>query len=217
MADTTSLIQMIVSGVVSGGAGATASVLTFFREMRGRIEKLEKALGNPGSTVEPRTGIYLLLAQLVEQLKQVEDAFRKFKRDVDSWEDDPPEWFTRALNRRTSAGSLNVEHLDEFEQRVEGRVKLAIDRLKRLEEAFAESQDQVSKLSDEFEREASTKFVDIETYEQESKKRADEIRRIQENLHTANGFLRGVMAALGYLDPPPSSSPLGLSTLPRKK
>lgn len=217
MADN--IVQTIISGLVSGGAGAATTMLAFFKEMRGRIERLEKSVGTQGSAVEPRTGLYLLVAQLGDQVKIVEDALKTFKREVDRWEDDPPEWLTRALNRRASATAFNTEHLEDFEQRVEQRVKLAADRVKRLEDALSHMQEQVENLPDRFSRETGDRFVDVETYEQESRKRADDIRRIQENLNTANGFLRGVMAALGYLDPPPASPPTPPTppVLPRRK
>lgn len=215
MADPT-IIQTIISGLVSGGAGAATTMLAFFKEMRGRIERLEKSVGTQGSAVEPRTGLYLLVAQLGDQVKIVEDALKQFKREVDRWEDDPPEWLTRALNRRVQATSFNAEQFENFEQRVEQRVKLASDRVKRLEESLAHVQAQVEDLPDRLARDGD-RYVDAETYEQESRKRADDIRRIQENLNTANGFLRGVMAALGYLDPPPASPPTPPTpTLPRR-
>lgn len=215
MAD--SLVQTVISGLISGGAGAATTMLAFFKEMRGRIERLEKSVGTQGSAVEPRTGLYLLVAQLGDQVKIVEDALKTFKREVDRWEDDPPDWLTRALNRRAAVTSFNAEQFEEFETRVEQRVKLATDRVKRLEDALARVQEQVETLPDRFTQE-SDRFVDVDTYELESRKRADDIRRIQENLNTANGFLRGVMAALGYLDPPPASPPMPPTppTLPRR-
>lgn len=206
--DWTHVVQTAVSGLVTGGAGAATTLLAFFRETRGRIDKVEKAVGSPGSPVEPRTGLFLLVAQLDEQMKALSDAQRKFKREIDGWEDDPPEWLTRTVNRR-SMTSVNTEHFEDFEQRVEMRVKGATDRLKRLEEALTEVSERVSALP------GAGNYVDADLYEQDSEKRAEEIRRIQESLHAANGFLRGVMATLGYIEPEVQKSPPPLP--PRRK
>jgi hypothetical protein len=217
MSDWPHIIQTAISGVVSGGAGAATTLLAFFKEQRARIEKLEKAVGTAGSSVEPRTGMFLVLSQLDDQFKSFLETHRKFKREIEGWEDDPPDWLTRALNRRTSSTSISSDHFEDFEARIDLRVKTATERLKRLEEAFDQISAQVSLLPEKFEKQVGDKFVDAESYEQESKKRAEEVRRIQENLHTANGFLRGVMAALGYLDPPSSSPQTPQVTPPRKK
>ena len=136
MSDWPHIIQTAISGVVSGGAGAATTLLAFFKEQRARIEKIEKAVGTAGSSVEPRTGLFLLVSQLDEQLKGIQDTYRKFRREIDGWEDDPPEWLTRALNRRTSMTSVNSDQFDDFESRIDQRMKLSTERLKRLEEAF---------------------------------------------------------------------------------
>lgn len=204
-----SLIGTIVSGVLSGTAGAATTMLAFFKEMRGRIEKLERAIGNPGSAVEPRTGLYLLIAQLVDKATVFEDTQKKFRREIDGWEDEPPEWLSRALNRRVSSASIDESQFAEFEKRVDQRVKILTDRVGRLETTISRVEELVADLPDQMRHDAE-KFVDAGTYETESRKRAEEIRKINENLQTANGFLRGVMAALGYLDAPatsPSSAP----------
>ena len=213
MSDLSQLVQMVVSGVVTGGAGAATTVLAFFREIRGRIEKLEKMVGSAGSAVDPKTGLFLITDQLSTQVRGLEESLKKFRRDVDAWEDDPPEWLARVLTRRTGLSSFS---LDEIEQHFEARLKAATDKLKRLEEAISDTQDQVSRLQTEMSHDMET-LVQSKDYEEDSRRRADEIRRIQENLHTANGFLRGVMAALGYTEPPsamPSEEP---PMLPRRK
>ena len=85
------------------------------------------------------------------------------------------------------------------------RLKGFKDSLKRLEEDLERReeklQDEIAKSSPEFRT-----FVSRDEYEEDSKRRAAEIRKIQENLKSANGFLRGVMATLGYIDPAPSAS-----------
>ncbi len=210
------LWSSLISGALTGGAGAATTVFAFFRDARKRLDMLEKAVGTPGSAVEPKTGLYALWANIAEAVKQQDDSQRKLRRELEDWHDEPPDWLARALNRRALSSS-NLEQQQEFEQRVDQRIKMATDRVRHLEEAFDALSERLNAMADRIVRDSSDKllkdaedrFVDVQSYEEEARKRTEEIRKIQENLHAANGFLRGVMAALGYLDPdstPPSSS-----------
>ncbi len=213
MSDWSHIVQTVVSGVVSGGAGAATTLVAFFKEQRSKIEKLEKIVGSAGSSVEPRTGLHLLTAQLDDRVEAYQEASKKFRREVEGWQDNPPDWLVRLLNRRTTT-SVDADDLEDYHARTDQRIRLAIERMKRLEEAFEVISSQVSGLPEKFERQGDSRFVDVETYTQDSKERAEEIRRIQENLQSANSFLRGVMATLGYVDSTGDSN--GAET-PRRK
>jgi chromosome segregation ATPase len=196
------LIETIVSGAVTGGAGAATTLVAFFRDVRKRVEAIEKAIGSAGSSIEPRTGIYLVLEQLGDGLTRAEDLAKKVRKEIDGWEDDPPNWAIKLLTRGQRTGSFTNEALHDTEQRIEQRVRGLMDRLQELENTM-----------DQTMRKIRVDYIERAAYEEERRKRDEELRKVKENIHTANGFLRGVMAALGYLednqpptvpsDPPP--------------
>lgn len=203
MAGTT-LIETIVSGALTGGAGAATTLLAFFRDVRKRLETVEKIVGSPGSAVEPKTGFHFVLSQVDETIKRLDEAVRKLRRDIDGWEDDPPEWAVRLVNRRATASFTSETMQEEIAQ----KFRLMERRLNQLEEDL----DRLMK--------EDSNYVERSLYDLDSRKRNEELRKIQDNLNTANGFLRGVMTALGYLDegsspPPPPNPPPVLP--PRKR
>jgi chromosome segregation ATPase len=202
MASTT-LIETIVSGALTGGAGAATTLLAFFRDVRKRLETIEKVVGGPGSAVEPKTGFHFVLSQVDDTIKRLDEAVRKLRRDIDGWEDDPPEWAVRLVNRRATASFTSETMQEEIAQ----KFRLMERRLNQLEEDL----DRLLK--------EDSNYVERSLYDLDSRKRNEELRKIQDNLNTANGFLRGVMTALGYLEgstpPPPPNPPPVLP--PRKR
>jgi predicted RNase H-like nuclease (RuvC/YqgF family) len=160
--------------------------MAVFRDLRKRVTVLEERLGKPDA--DTKSGLFLEVSQLA-------DALRKLRKEIESWSDEPPSWANRL--RRSSSANLSLEILQDYENRFEQRCKGLIDRVKRVEEAL-----------EEHEKKARTpNYITKSEYEEDSRHRAEEITKIQANLSSANGFLRGVMSALGYLD----------DTLPRRK
>lgn len=157
------------------------TVLAVFRDLRKRIVILEERLGKPD--VDSKTGLFLEVSQLA-------DALRKLRKEIDSWSDEPPSWANRL--RRSSSANLNLEILQDYENRFEQRTKGIIDRVKRVEDAL-----------DDHEKKARSAYITKSEYEDDSRHRAEEIAKIQASLSSANGFLRGMMGALGYLDDSP--------------
>ncbi len=181
MADSTSLIQSVVAGLITGGTSMLTTVMAVFRDLRKRVAVLEERLGKSD---DPKTGLFLEVCQLA-------DALRKLRKEIDSWSDAPPSWANRL--RRSSSASLDLEILQDYENRFEARSKTLLDRVKRIEEA----------LEDHEKRSRAASFITKSEYEEDSRHRAEEIGKIQSSLSSANGFLRGVMSALGYLDDGP--------------
>ena len=60
----------------------------------------------------------------------------------------------------------------------------------------------------------SETYIKRAEFEAEGRKRSEELGKIREQLATVNGLLRGVMSALGYLDPP-ANSPKPVPKIPR--
>ncbi len=150
-----------------------ATFASVFRSLRKRLSTVEEKVG---SNENPKTGLFLVLERLEEGLK-------KIKRDVDGWEDEPPEWLVtgvRRIIRNTSSVTLsNVHDMERL-----------LEKVKRIEDRL-----------DEFEKSCNRRYVDQGEYEHEARVRSEEIARIREQLGTTNGLLRGVTSALGYTDP----------------
>lgn len=195
MADHASIIQSVISGVLTGGASAATTFLAIFKDLKRRIGDLEATLGSDKK--DPKTGIFYTLEILSNDI-------RRIRREIDSWRDDPPDWIIRAAQRRSS---VTMEHHSEIEERVEARLRAFNQTLKRIEE-------EVSHRDAALGRPTKNQFVTREEYEADSRARAEEISRIRANVSSANSFLRGVMADLGYIDQQPEKKPLVLKTGP---
>lgn len=187
MADLSKLIETVVSGVVSGGASALTAILAVLRDFRNRLQTLEAKVG----TAEPKTGLYLALSLIEEPVK-------KMRREMDAWEDDPPDWAKRLLAKARTNSSTDLSGQIHFEDRVDRTLKEFRERIKRIEDQV---ESELARLEREVgKQQADTKLVTREEYLRDSQQRAEEMHKVREQLATANGLLRGVMSALGYID-----------------
>jgi len=190
MADISKILEGVIGGLLAGGISGGSGVVAYFRDLKKRLADLEAKLG----TSEPKTGIYLALWMLEEPLK-------KIHREMDSWEDDPPEWAKRLLSRSRVSSSTDLGQQVEFE----GRIMLALrqynDRIKRIEDDFDSKIDRIER---DVERHISEgpdgKMLTRAEYVADSRERAAEMLKLRQELATANGLLRGVMSGLGYLE-----------------
>jgi hypothetical protein len=177
MSDSASLIQTIVSGVVSGGASAGTAFAAVFRDIKKRLKSLEDKVGDDGADGDPKTGLHL------------DEIARKVKKEVDSWEEDPPEWLLRLINRAARSSSVNLENHAELERIIEQRFRTNAGNIQRLEERL------------ELLQKTLDTYVSQVEYEKDARERSEELSSIREQLATANGLLRGIMTAMGYIDP----------------
>lgn len=194
MADLSKYIEPIVSGLLAGGGAGISSVLAFAKDLKKRVGELEVKLGQ---TEEPRTGLYLTLWTVEETLKRL-------KREVDSWEDDPPEWAKRLVSRSRSNSSMSLDHLVEVESRIDGKIRAFNERIKGYQDDIDKLGDRIKKLEaslEDDEKPDSGKLITRMEYERDAKQRAEELIKIRESLASASGLLRGVLATMGYLDP----------------
>ena len=189
MADGT-LLQTIISGVVSGAGTAGTAFAAVFRDIKKRLKALEEKVGEDGADGDPKTGLYLV----VERLDEIA---RKVKKEIDSWEEDPPEWLLRLINRAARSSSVNLEHYGEMERLIEQRFKTNRDNIARLDEQIESIRKQLND------------YVGRADYEHDARQRSEELGSIREQLATANGLLRGIMTAMGYIDPTKKRPPGG--------
>jgi chromosome segregation ATPase len=212
--DLPTVLQGVASGLLTGGASAGTTFLAVFKDIKRRLTDLEKRLGDIDE--EPPTGLFGTVDQLTKSL-------RSLRNEIDSWRDSPPDWLVRIAVRATSRGSTTTEHWREFEDGINQRLNSFKQTLKRLEDDLNERE---RRLEEEIERQSSPSLLDSayvlrEEYEADSLRRADEMTKVRDNLRSANSFLRGMMAAMGYLDavqqvtppsdppPPPPPRPVG--------
>lgn len=197
MAEPSEIITQIISGILTGGAGAATSLLGVFRATKARIAELEELVGQDQPV---KTGLFLALFA-------VEETVRKLKREVESWEDDPPKWAERLFARARSNSSSDLSTQVQFEETVNRTMRSFNERLSRAEDS---QETKIRRIEEDVERALSEppagKLLTREEYLQDSRVRADEMSKIREQLATVNGLLRGVGAALGIVDSKTHSS-----------
>ena len=179
--DETNIAQMI-AGAVSGGASAFASFAAVFKKIKQRIADIEAKLGSDN---HPRTGLFLIIDRFEASLNEI-------KVDIKSWQDEPPTWLIRTIRRAVSSGAINREDFEQLERLIEQRHRTTAASIARLE-------DQLNALK--------TSYVSRADYERDARKRVEELAKVREQLATSNGLLRGVMSALGYIDPEKKTPP----------
>lgn len=181
---TDPLLTQVVSGVLTGALGAGTSLLGGFRNLQKKVATLEEMLGH----TEPRSGLY-------HTVFLVEDALKKLKRDIDAWEDQPPSWANRLFSRARSSSSSDITSQLQFEERMNVSMRQLSDRISRLADDTEASFKRMER------GESSDDLLTKDEYLKDSRVRAEEMIRIREQIATANGLLRGVMSAVGLIDP----------------
>lgn len=217
MPDWNTVAESLIAGVLTGGTSVLATLTATYRNMRKRLAAIEATLGEEGDTLKEPTGLFRSvknLAGLVERLQvRVEDDLKAlkeelehlkddvyaFRRRVDSWDADPPDWATRLVRRQTSGSFID---LDAFENRLDDRLRRFDQRLKTMESFVERLQEERKRASMRIrqQEDLSRKFVTKEEYEADDDKRVRDIVAVKENLATANGLIRGLMATMGLID-----------------
>jgi predicted RNase H-like nuclease (RuvC/YqgF family) len=181
MAIDTTVIQTILSGVLSGGGSALTAFAATFRDIKKRLKSLEEKVGDDGADGDPKTGLYLV----VERLDEIA---RKVKKELDSWEEDPPEWLLRLVNRAARASSVNLESHSEMERLIEQRFRTNAQNIQRLEEKIESLQGTIED------------YIGRAEYEKDARQRSQDLSAVREQIAASNGLLRGIMTAMGYID-----------------
>jgi chromosome segregation ATPase len=197
MADFPSILESLATGILSGGTAALTSVLGVFRDLRKRLKEVEEHVGAPATPTAGASGIYQVLTTLGERIEKAEETAKRLQKDLEEMEDTPPDWVVRMVARQRNSTSVNMEVQQEFENRMESRLRTIQDRLMR---ELEDLKDELSGLKKDL-RDLDERFVPKDAYVQDSRRRADELSNIKESLAAANGLLRGVLGALGLIGP----------------
>jgi tetrahydromethanopterin S-methyltransferase subunit G len=83
------LLESIISAIISGGGTALSTMLAIFRDMKKRVEELDKKIGS----VDSKSGLTFSIHLLEESIKQVKDSIensneRKSKTGLESYLND---------------------------------------------------------------------------------------------------------------------------------
>lgn len=109
------MLENIVTAVISGGGTAVSAILAFFRDVKKRIDDLERKVGS----LETSSG-------LVFKIHTLEALVQKMGQDINNWAAHPPESLLNVIRSRRDAT------IDEFT--IDGRIRLFEARLKAMEE-----------------------------------------------------------------------------------
>ena len=172
------ILVQVVSSVLSGGASAATAFAAVFKDITRRLNALEEKLG---SDEDPQTGLFL-------KVERTDETLRALKREVERWQDDPPDWLVRLIRRTITSNSMTFVFSDEQERAMDHRFKSLSSSLARLD-------NDMKSLS-----EATEDSVKRHDYDKDLLDRSKELSSIREQIATSNGLLRGIMSALGYID-----------------
>lgn len=162
------LVETVVSGVLTGGATAATTIWGFFRTTKERLEKLESLVGKP----DPKSGMLLAVQLLQDALARLQEQFEKLEERVKRQD----EW--------GAVGSVRTPMPFQSPFVDDGRQREILRRLTDLE-------DEMKRLDRRIEGWSS----DLEEMDE---KRSSGISKLREELASVNGLLRGLMAAMDF-------------------
>lgn len=193
MPDFPKLVESVVSGLLAGGASGASTLWAWGADLKKRLIDVEAKVGQ---SEDPKTGLF-------HHVWSVEETLKRFKREVEGWEEDPPDWAKRMTSKVGSKSSQSLEQVVEVERRIDQKIRAFSDKLKDFEEALADAKVRLKRMENDLaedETPDSGKLITRDEYERDSKIKAEELGKIRESLASTNGLLRGVLAAMGYLD-----------------
>lgn len=153
-------LERYAGSVISGGISLLAGAFAAYRGLKKRLDSLETKIGSNKDGHE--TGVFLLLVKL-------DDAIKKFRREVDGWNDYPPSWAQRLFDR---AKEYSV-HPDVG------------DQLEDLSERLSDIENRIDRC------------ITSDTYHEDSLERAEEIAVLREDLAEVKGLIRGITSNIG--------------------
>ncbi len=199
LSEISKLLAPLVSAVLAGGASGASALVALGQDLKKRITELE------AKTNEARDD----RKAMGERVEQVEDLLRRLRREIENWAEDPPDWAKRMLSRTRTASSMSLDHLMEVETRVDQKILTFNRTVKSYEDQVDDAFERIKQLEATIETLAKVELnhkqlLSRDEYEKDSLAKAEELNKIRENISTANSLLRGVMAALGYLNEEPT-------------
>ncbi len=130
------LVENIVTAVITGGGTAVSAILAFFKDVKKRIDDLEKKVGS----IESGSGLSF-------KVQALENSYNALKQEVSNWAIHPPTSLLQVIrSQRTSTH-------DEFS--IDDRIRSFENRLKSMEELVEKLERRVKSCVDEDEFETA--------------------------------------------------------------
>ncbi len=171
------LFEGIVTALVSGGGTASSTIL-FFRDLKSRVEVLEKLVG----TADHKTGLSHTVHELSQKHDKSEDQHDSMGGRVERLEAlcgrvDRLEGESSANRRKSFPGGESLE---------EAQIRELNRRLKDAEETITRLEAR------------QKRYVLADDLDASDRQRADEIGHLKNTLAQMHGLLQGLQTALGY-------------------
>ena len=199
MADWTRVVESLATGLLTGGVSTLATILAAFRDIRKRLTDLEARV-NVLSTTFGTPGDFMCEASgLFEIINTVKQTLERLRREIANWEDTPPTWAMKLVQRAERASVVIAEDKTDFEERISNRIRVFQDRIERTEDDLKHCQGN-----------CSDRYVSSIDYENDGAIRKQELNQLKLNLASTNGILQGIMAAMNIIDT--STPPEGRKT-----
>jgi predicted RNase H-like nuclease (RuvC/YqgF family) len=162
------LIGSLITAVLSGGGTAFTTVFALFKDLRKKVEELEKKVGS----FESKTG-------LAYATVKNEEAIKDLKRDTEET--------TEGRRRRPSF--LSLEDMMEADASIPAAL---VQKFRHFDAKLRELEDIVQRLDMKMKR-----AVSEEEFESADRKRAEEISGVRATVFEVKGLLQGLHMALG--------------------
>lgn len=170
MALPENFLETIITAVVSSGGTAVSAIAAFFKDVKRRLDELDRRVGS----VDSRNGLAYTVDQLEETVKKIE-----------GWSNHPPEWLMQLVNRGRRAIPV-YGNSDEYE---------AHDtKLRSLERRVKDLEGQLREIERTLERTVLDDAFDVA-----DRQRAMEISEIRANIAGISGVLKGLESAISLL------------------
>ncbi len=171
MAFPDNLFENVLTAVISGGGTAVSAILAFFRDVKKRVDEIDRRVGS----AENRSG-------LVHSVATLEQTVKDLQRVIEGWSHNPPDWVLRAM------GAMGVRRPSFLGDEELGRDLRELDR--RVEEL----EETLEKLMKKIER-----AVTEEDFYNADKQRAQQISELRTSIADTSGMVKGLQLALGLI------------------
>lgn len=166
------ILENVVPAVISGGGTALSTIFAFFRDLKKRVDELERRVGS----TDARSGLFFSVSLVEESIRQIRNQIDEMTHGG--------RW-NRVPTLPSIEGYPSFSNLDS-----------AIQKLSNVEPRLRDLEERCDRIESKFK-----KMVTEEDFEQSDRQRADEISSVRTTLAEVRGLLQGLQSALGLMKP----------------
>jgi len=183
-------LPSIIAGLISGSATALTILLSVVSNVKKNRQEANRKM---------------------DAIPMLEEQLASLRRQIGSWEEEPPTWSKRLLARSRTSTLTDLDAIRGAEDRIDRLFTEVKSRIRRLEERFEdldqETRDSIVEIRD---------FLTREEYLRDQAERAEEVARFRESWAALNSMMRGVLATMGS-EAPKAEPPRRLPPPPPKR